>query len=124
MNAPLSYSTTTLGNDDTMFYARQLMVIPDAGKACREAQLLLPLMEIQSTNTPGGFCTPTVVVTIDCQGGGGATDMNVYKLTVEALGAQTQIGVAAQTVGNTAVDYDYFCNFTVIGTVVAQLSEE
>ena len=35
-----SVSSTTLGNGDTMFYARQLMVIPEGGKSCRESRIV------------------------------------------------------------------------------------
>jgi hypothetical protein len=101
-----------------MFYARQLMVIPEGGASCREAELLLPPMIIQSTDTPAGFCTPAIVATIDSLGEGGATVMGIYSLVVQPLEGKTQIALAAQTIGGIEVDYNYFCNFTVIGTLV------
>ena len=113
-----SISSTTLSNGDTMFYARQLMVIPQGGASCRQAEIFLPLMMIQSTDTPAGFCTPTIVATIDSLGEGGGTVMGIYSLVVQPLDGKTQIAVSAQTIGGNEVDYDYFCNFTVIGKLI------
>jgi hypothetical protein len=111
-------SSALLSNGDTMFYARQLMVIPEGGKSCREAGLILPPMIIQSTDTPAGFCTPTIVATIDSLGEGGGTVIGIYSLVVQPLEGTTQIALAAQTIDGAEVDYDYFCNFTVIGTLI------
>ncbi|MBV8674582.1 MAG: hypothetical protein JOZ33_14210 [Acidobacteriaceae bacterium] len=112
-----SISSTTLSNGDVMFYARQLMVIPQGGKSCRQAELLLPPLLIQSTDMPAGFCTPTIVATIDSLGVGGGTVMGIYSLVVQPSEGKTQIAVSAQIIGGTEVDYEYFCNFRVIGTL-------
>ena len=75
-------------------------------------------MIIQSTDTPAGFCAPTIVATIDSQGEGGATVIGIYSLVVQPLENTTQIALSAQTIGGIEVDYDYFCNFTVIGKLI------
>jgi hypothetical protein len=113
-----SISSTTLDNGDTMFYVRQLMVIPETGKAGREAGFFLPLMKIESTDTPAGYCTPTIVASVDSMGEGIGTVMFIYSLVVQPLDGRTQIALSAATLDANEVDYDYFCNFTIIGKLI------
>ena len=44
--------------------------------------------------------------------------MGIYSLVMQPLEGKTQIALAAQIIGGIEVDYDYFCNFTVVGTLI------
>ena len=72
-------------------------------------------MEIETTQTPGGFSTPTKVATVDSLGVGAGTAMVIYSLLVQPVDGRTQISLDATTIDGNEVDYDYYCNFTIVG---------
>jgi hypothetical protein len=75
-------------------------------------------MIIQSTNNPAGFCTLPLSPPSIHREKRGANVTGIYSFVVQPLEGKAQIALSAQTISGIDVDYGYFCNFTVIGTLV------
>ena len=101
-----------------MFYGRQL--IGDSGRRQTRPSsgILFTSHGDRDHRNPEKISTPTIVATVDSLGVGAGTAMVIYSLLVQPVDGRTQISLDATTIDGNEVDYDYYCNFTIVGKLI------
>jgi hypothetical protein len=84
------------------------MVVPAGGAHVRQVEIRLPLFSSVPAITCTVFSTP--------DSGNPGVAFAIWDISVQALGAQTQIVVSATNVQTgMPVDYDFWCSYFVLG---------